>query len=291
MAQATFQGGNKSIPDYGFFRLKNNEDRIFKATPQGVEQYNLRYQPDTYKHAVYPLSNSIFQSLPVYDADTLSQGDIPRLRTISRTAVTPQNVSDISNLISNTGTQAAPSYTDPMLGKGGGEGLPLVMAPYNYGADKTTPTAQTNQVPASVLQNAISYFNKFPGTTDFGTYHKNPDGSITDISASGGGKVVGNVSMGTTGGAGTGTTTPAPVLAPPPEKSAFKNSAAYKALSVDVQALVDLAFSTFTGTPEQQQIFANALIQAQALADPYAKAQLALSLGEFQSKIAFVQGD
>lgn len=87
--------------------------------------------------------------------------------------------------------------------------------------------------------------------------------------------------------------TPPPPPPPPvaPAKSLFKDSAAYKALSADAQGLVDLAFSTFSGTVAEQQIFADALTQAQTLADPYAKTQLALSLGEFQSKIAFNQGD
>ncbi len=80
-------------------------------------------------------------------------------------------------------------------------------------------------------------------------------------------------------------------IIPPPITSAFKNSSSYKALSKDLQDLVDLAFSTFTGTPEQQQIFADALKNAQALADPYAKTQLALAFGEFQSKISFELGD
>lgn len=86
----------------------------------------------------------------------------------------------------------------------------------------------------------------------------------------------------------TPTPTPSPVA---PVKSLFKDSTAYKALPTDLKGLVDLAYSSFTGTPEEQQVFANALTQAQALADPYSKAQLALSLGEFQSKIAFSQGD
>ncbi|MCR4307640.1 MAG: hypothetical protein NUV80_03695, partial [Candidatus Berkelbacteria bacterium] len=39
------------------------------------------------------------------------------------------------------------------------------------------------------------------------------------------------------------------------------------------------------------QIFADALTQAQALADPYTHAQLSLALGEYQSQLAFLQGD
>ena len=77
-----------------------------------------------------------------------------------------------------------------------------------------------------------------------------------------------------------------PVLTPVPEKALFKNTTAYKALSSDAQALVDMAFSAFSGTPEQQNIFSNALTQAQTLADPYAKSQLMLSGAEFGLAIA-----
>ncbi len=90
----------------------------------------------------------------------------------------------------------------------------------------------------------------------------------------------------------TGTTPPiTPPLPPTPTTSSFRDSVAYKALSADQRALVDLAFSTFSGTPEQQQIFADALTQAQTLADPYTHAQLTLALGEYQSQVAFFQGD
>src|SRR3990167_9283056 len=76
-----------------------------------------------------------------------------------------------------------------------------------------------------------------------------------------------------------------------PASSASKDSASYKALSADEKELVDLAFSTFTGTDEEQRIFADALSNAMKLADPYTKAQLALFRGEFQSQIAFLKGD
>src|SRR3990167_5400583 len=73
--------------------------------------------------------------------------------------------------------------------------------------------------------------------------------------------------------------------------SNFKNSSAYKALSADERELVDLAFSTFNGTEEEQRIFSDALRQATEMADPYAKAQLNLFRGEFESQIAFLKGD
>lgn len=88
---------------------------------------------------------------------------------------------------------------------------------------------------------------------------------------------------------------PAPQNPAPPiidiAKLPFKNSPAYKALPADLKALVDIGVRSFVGTPEQQAIFADALVRARDLADPYAKTQLTLGLGEFKSKIAFAQGD
>ena len=76
-----------------------------------------------------------------------------------------------------------------------------------------------------------------------------------------------------------------------PATGAFKDSSAYKALSADERELVDMAFSTFSGTEEEQRIFSDALRQATEMADPYAKAQLALFRGEYESKIAYSKGD
>ena len=84
---------------------------------------------------------------------------------------------------------------------------------------------------------------------------------------------------------------PPPTLAPPPATAVFKSTTAYKALPQDLKDLVDLGFSAFSGTEGQQRIFTDALVSAQALADPYAKTQLELARGEFESKIAFGQGD
>lgn len=66
----------------------------------------------------------------------------------------------------------------------------------------------------------------------------------------------------------------------------YKDSAAYKALPKDQKDLVDLGVTSFLGTPQQQQAFTDALTQAQTLADPYAKSQLALFTAEFQTSIA-----
>jgi len=78
---------------------------------------------------------------------------------------------------------------------------------------------------------------------------------------------------------------------PPPATAAFKNSAAYKALSPELRELVDLGFSSFTGTEAQQGAFSDALTQAQALADPYAKSQLALFKAEYGTAIAKTTSD
>ena len=88
------------------------------------------------------------------------------------------------------------------------------------------------------------------------------------------------------GGGGGGQSPP-----PPPAKSLFRNSAAYQALGTDAKSLVDLAFSSFSGTLEQQQIFVDALTQAQALADPYSKSQLLLFGAEFELAVAKTKND
>ena len=78
---------------------------------------------------------------------------------------------------------------------------------------------------------------------------------------------------------------------PTPQKTVFKNSEAYKSLSDDARALVDMAYSTFMGTSEEQEIFANSLKQAQALADPYSKSQLLLFESEFKLAVAKTNND
>lgn len=89
---------------------------------------------------------------------------------------------------------------------------------------------------------------------------------------------------GNTGGAAGG-------LTPPPANSAYKDSDAYKSLPQDLKDLVDLGYSSFIGTPEQQKNFTDALTNAQALADPYAHSQLLLATAEFQLAIAKSNND
>ena len=112
-----------------------------------------------------------------------------------------------------------------------------------------------------------------------------------DIKGGGGTGIVGGAPGSSDGGGGATVGGTPSGITPPPASSAFKNSAAYKGLSADEQALVDMAFSTFTGTEEQQRIFADALSSATVMADPYAKAQLNLFRGEYESKIAYNKGD
>lgn len=69
-------------------------------------------------------------------------------------------------------------------------------------------------------------------------------------------------------------------------KMSFKNSAEYKALSKDLQDLVDTGVRAFLGTDSERSAFTDALTKAQQLADPYAKSQLALYKAEFGTKIA-----
>ena len=98
---------------------------------------------------------------------------------------------------------------------------------------------------------------------------------------------------------------PAPIQAPTPApaptatatatatatKSLYKSSGSYKALPDDLKGLVDMAFTTFNGTAEEQQVFRDALTKAAAIADPYAKSQLALFGAEYNTKIADTTGD
>mgnify|MGYP001597196609 CR=1 FL=1 len=57
-------------------------------------------------------------------------------------------------------------------------------------------------------------------------------------------------------------------------------------LSQDQKDLVDLAFSTFNGTEEQQRVFSEAVRNASAIADPYARTQIALFNAEYGISIA-----
>ena len=88
-------------------------------------------------------------------------------------------------------------------------------------------------------------------------------------------------------------TQPAPVsgvsvdITKPVTTAAFKGSAAYKALSQSAKGFVDIAYNLIEfGGEAEAKFFANAVTQAQAVAEPYFKAQLALAKAEVLGSIA-----
>lgn len=77
-----------------------------------------------------------------------------------------------------------------------------------------------------------------------------------------------------------------------PVTGKFKDSAAYKALSEAEQEVVDLAFNVnFQGSEEEYQIYVKAIDDAMKLADPYAKAQLAMAKAEVGLGLAKLESD
>ena len=114
-------------------------------------------------------------------------------------------------------------------------------------------------------------------------YNKDFKPGFTQDQSGSAGAGGGSGTGGGSGGSGGGSSAPG--------STAYKSSAAYKNLSSELQQLVDMAFSTLTGTEAEQKIFSDALTRAAAIADPYAKSQLALFKGEYMTKIADVKGD
>jgi len=107
-------------------------------------------------------------------------------------------------------------------------------------------------------------------------------------SASSGGSGGGTAGTGGAGGTGGGSGD----ITAPPQNVAFKDTAAYKALSQQEKDFVDIAYNLISvGGENEAKIFSNAIKQAQAIADPYFKAQLGLALAEVQGKIAETTGD
>lgn len=76
-----------------------------------------------------------------------------------------------------------------------------------------------------------------------------------------------------------------------PTTGEYTKGSAYQSLSPDLKKLVDTAFSSYQGTPAQQQAFTDALNNAKTLADPYEKSQLALATAEFKLSIAKTTSD
>jgi len=78
----------------------------------------------------------------------------------------------------------------------------------------------------------------------------------------------------------------------PPTGMKFKESSAYRNLSPELQQLVDLGFNVFLkGGENEAAAFSDALTKAQALADPYAKSQLALFKAELGTALAKTKSD
>ena len=72
----------------------------------------------------------------------------------------------------------------------------------------------------------------------------------------------------------------------------FKDTDAYKALPQEMKAYVDLSYNLIQfGGEAEAQLFANAIKQAQAVADPYYKTQLALAKAETLGSIAKTNND
>lgn len=68
---------------------------------------------------------------------------------------------------------------------------------------------------------------------------------------------------------------------------AFKESAAYKSLSQEAKDFIDLSYNAISAGGEQEmRMLSNAITQAQAIADPYYKSQLAILKAEVTGKIA-----
>ncbi len=96
---------------------------------------------------------------------------------------------------------------------------------------------------------------------------------------------------------------PAPSSAPPtPSPSGditksvttanFKTTAAYKALPQSLKDFIDIAYNLIeVGGEEEAKLFANAIAQAQAVADPYFRTQLSLAKAEVLGSIAEKNND
>jgi len=73
---------------------------------------------------------------------------------------------------------------------------------------------------------------------------------------------------------------------------AYKNSAAYQALSAEAKNFVDLGYDTISvGSELEAQQLSDAIAHAVGVAEPYYRAQLILALGEIQGAIARQKGD
>lgn len=130
-----------------------------------------------------------------------------------------------------------------------------------------------------VLQNGVERHIDLPEFQSLGINEKFvPAGQTVSLNTATGGQVkVGSTTVG-------GVTVD---ITKTPEGVAFKTSDAYKALSQEAKDFVDLAYNLIeVGGENEAKFFANAISQAQAVADPYFKTQLALAKAEVLGSIA-----
>ena len=123
--------------------------------------------------------------------------------------------------------------------------------------------------------NGVSYA---PGTPAWAALQSPQAGPVPTTTVTPGGTTTTPTTTTTPGGTATTTNVGSDK---PPEGVAFTNSAAYKALSPELQSLVNLGYNVFfEGGEAEAAVFADSLTKAQALADPYAKAQLGMAKAE-----------
>lgn len=85
---------------------------------------------------------------------------------------------------------------------------------------------------------------------------------------------------------------PVDVTKPVPDTVAFKNTDAYKALPQSIKDFIDIAYNLIeVGGEAEAKMFANAIAQAKAIADPYYKTQLSLAGAEVLGAIAEKNND
>ncbi len=92
--------------------------------------------------------------------------------------------------------------------------------------------------------------------------------------------------------AGTKTTKAPDITAPPPPKSLFKDSAAYKALPQASKDFIDISYNLISfGSEEEATNFSNAIKAAKDIADPYFAAQMTIAQGDIELQIARANND
>lgn len=81
-------------------------------------------------------------------------------------------------------------------------------------------------------------------------------------------------------------------IAAQPASVNFINSAAYKSLTPDQQAMINTMYNVYaTGTAQQQNLLISAVTAAKANSDPYYKSLFDITMGEFGAKVAAENND